>query len=103
MRCEVASWFWESPHRRRRLILVVGLAVKLTFEVLSTGIMCEMAQYDYDLPRELIAQFPLASRADARLLIVDRSGDALRHAHVRDLPEILRPGDCLVLNDTRVV
>jgi S-adenosylmethionine:tRNA ribosyltransferase-isomerase len=59
--------------------------------------------YDYDLPRELIAQKPLAQRADARLLVVDRAAQTLTHQHVRDLPELLRPKDCLVINDTRVV
>jgi S-adenosylmethionine:tRNA ribosyltransferase-isomerase len=65
--------------------------------------MTELEEYDYQLPGELIAQFPLAHRADARLLIVDRGAAELDHAHVRDLPELLRPDDCLVLNDTRVV
>jgi len=65
--------------------------------------MTELDQYDYDLPRRLIAQRPLANRADARLLVVDRATQAIGHGHVRDLPEILLPGDCLVLNDTRVV
>ena len=59
--------------------------------------------YDYDLPRELIAQEPLADRSAARMLVVRRSDGALAHRHVRDLVEILRPGDLLVVNDTRVV
>ncbi len=66
-------------------------------------VMAEIDRYDYELPRERIAQNPLASRADARLLLVDRSSESLEHLHVRDLPEVLRPGDCLVLNDTRVI
>ncbi len=65
--------------------------------------MSELDQYDYELPRDLIAQAPLPNRADARLLLVDRATQSLSHRHVRDLPEILLPGDCLVLNDTRVV
>ena len=59
--------------------------------------------YDYDLPAELVAQEPLACRDDARLLVVRRSGGPFEHRHVRDLPEILRPGDLVVVNDTRVV
>lgn len=59
--------------------------------------------YDYELPRELIAQKPLAQRADARLLVVHRASQTLAHHHVRDLPELLRSGDCLVINDTQVV
>jgi S-adenosylmethionine:tRNA ribosyltransferase-isomerase len=59
--------------------------------------------YDYDLPRHLIAQAPLAHRVDARLMVVDRRRQSIGHWHVRDLPEILSPADCLVLNDTRVI
>jgi len=65
--------------------------------------MSELDAYDYELPRELIAQEPLAHRADARLLVVRREDGSLTHSHVRDLPEIFAPGDLLVLNDTRVV
>jgi S-adenosylmethionine:tRNA ribosyltransferase-isomerase len=59
--------------------------------------------YDYQLPPELIAQESLADRAAARLLVVDRATGALSHRQIRDLPEILRPGDLVVVNDTRVV
>ncbi len=65
--------------------------------------MGELDQYDYELPRELIAQSPLVSRADARLLVVRRAGQSLSHHHIRDLPELLQAGDCLVLNETRVI
>lgn len=65
--------------------------------------MSEIDQYDYHVPRELIAQEPLAQRADARLLVVRRDVGSLEHSHVRNLPEVLAPGDCLVLNDTRVI
>lgn len=65
--------------------------------------MSEIDQYDYELPRELIAQKPLAQRSDARLLVVRRDSGSLEHSHVRDLPEFLGPGDCLVLNDTQVI
>ena len=65
--------------------------------------MSELDQYDYALPRELIAQRPLLRRSDARLLVVRRQESSLDHAHVRDLPELLNRGDCLVLNDTRVI
>ena len=59
--------------------------------------------YDFDLPKELIAQEPLENREDARLLVVDRRDQSITHSHVRDLDCHLQPGDCLVLNDTRVV
>ena len=65
--------------------------------------MCETARYDYELPRHLIAQSPAPRRVDARLLVVDRSRNSLDHKHIRDLPDLLGPNDCLVLNDTRVV
>jgi len=65
--------------------------------------MSELDQYDYTLPRDLIAQHPLARRSDARLMIVDRASGQIDHRHVRDLPEILRPTDCLVFNDTKVI
>lgn len=65
--------------------------------------MDELQIYDYDLPAELIAEEPPESRDAARLLVVDRQTAELSHRHVRDLPELLAPGDCLVLNNTRVV
>jgi S-adenosylmethionine:tRNA ribosyltransferase-isomerase len=65
--------------------------------------MPELASYDYELPRELIAQHPLAKRSDARLMIVDRARGRVEHRHIRDLPEILRPTDCLIFNDTKVI
>jgi S-adenosylmethionine:tRNA ribosyltransferase-isomerase len=65
--------------------------------------MADADDYDYQLPPDLIAQEPLADRAASRLLVVDRGTGSLRHRHVRDLPEILRPGDLLVVNDSRVV
>jgi S-adenosylmethionine:tRNA ribosyltransferase-isomerase len=65
--------------------------------------MAEIDEYDYELPAELIAQEPLSNRTDARLLVVDRVRGTCEHRQVRDLPEILRPGDCLAFNDTKVV
>ncbi len=65
--------------------------------------MADADLYDYDLPPELIAQTPLESRADSRLLVVQRADGSLTHRHVRDLPSLLTPGDLVVVNDTRVV
>ncbi len=58
------------------------------------------ADFDFDLPPERIAQHPARPRESARMLAV---GDALRDRAVRDLPDLLRPGDILVANDTRVI
>jgi S-adenosylmethionine:tRNA ribosyltransferase-isomerase len=65
--------------------------------------MAEIDQYDYHLPRELIAQHPLAKRSDARLLVVRRDDQSIDHAYIRDLPEMLPKGDVLVFNDTKVI
>jgi len=62
----------------------------------------ELKDFDYDLPQELIAQYPLA-RGEARLMIVERSSGRITHARITDLRDFLKPGDCLVLNDTRVI
>jgi S-adenosylmethionine:tRNA ribosyltransferase-isomerase len=65
--------------------------------------MAEIDAYDYELPRERIAQRPLGCRSDARLLVVHRDRGTWEHSHVRNLLEFLDPADCLVLNNTRVV
>jgi S-adenosylmethionine:tRNA ribosyltransferase-isomerase len=59
--------------------------------------------FDYDLPPELIAQEPLNNRVDARMMIVDRARGTIDHAHIRDLPDFIRDGDRVVLNDTKVI
>jgi len=61
-----------------------------------------LADFDYNLPAEAIAQTPLEPRDAARLLI-DRGSGSPGHAHVRDLPDLLVPGDLVVVNDSRVV
>tara|TARA_B100000686_G_scaffold68319_1_gene73900 strand:- start:505 stop:1551 length:1047 start_codon:yes stop_codon:yes gene_type:complete len=65
--------------------------------------MSELADYDYELPPELIAQEPSKNRDEARLLVVDIKEGRLEHAHVSDLPEILLPDDVMVVNNTKVV
>jgi len=57
----------------------------------------------YDLPPELIAQRPAARRDESRLLVLDRAKDDLAHRHFYDIGDYLRPGDCLVLNNSRVL
>ena len=57
----------------------------------------------YDLPQELIAQTPLAQRDSSRLLVLNKSTGAVEHRHFHDILDYLRPGDCLVLNNSRVL
>jgi S-adenosylmethionine:tRNA ribosyltransferase-isomerase len=60
-------------------------------------------ELDYDLPAELIAQHPLEQRAQARLMVLERSSGHISHSRFYKLPRELREGDVLVLNDTRVI
>jgi S-adenosylmethionine:tRNA ribosyltransferase-isomerase len=62
-----------------------------------------VSDFDFHLPEELIAQEPLADRAGARMLALDRATGAFQDRQFRDLPALLRPGDLLVLNDSRVI
>jgi S-adenosylmethionine:tRNA ribosyltransferase-isomerase len=62
----------------------------------------QLAEFDYHLPEESIAQQPIEDRAGARMLVVYRDEARWEDRQFRDLPEFLRPGDCLVLNDSRV-
>ncbi len=61
------------------------------------------SDFHYELPEELIAQAPLAERSASRLMVVPPAPAAFSDRHVRDLPELLQPGDLLVFNDTRVI
>lgn len=57
----------------------------------------------FDLPQELIAQDPLEDRSASRLLVLDKETGEVTHRHFRDIKEYLKPGDCLVINDTKVI
>ena len=57
----------------------------------------------YDLPEELIAQTPLEKRDTSRLLVMDRQTGDVKHQHFYDIVDYLKPGDCLVMNDSRVL
>ena len=59
--------------------------------------------FDYNLPEELIAQFPADKRDHSRLMVVDRSTGSVEHRHFYDILEYLKAGDCLVLNNSRVI
>ncbi len=65
--------------------------------------MFELKDYDYELPPDLIAQFPAPKRDDSRLLVVDRQRRSFFERHFFDLPTLMRRGDLLVVNDTKVV
>jgi S-adenosylmethionine:tRNA ribosyltransferase-isomerase len=62
----------------------------------------EIGAYDFDLPPELVAQEPLAARDASRLLVLERVSGSVSHRSFSDLPELLRPGDLLVTNRSRV-
>ena len=62
-----------------------------------------LSDYDYALPRELIAQRPLERRQDSRMMVLHRAEHKIEHRQFGDLKTFLRPGDLLVLNDTRVL
>lgn len=62
----------------------------------------QLSDFHYHLPEELIAQEPLAERDASRMLVLDRAATRVSDSLVRELPSLLTPGDCLVLNNTRV-
>ena len=63
----------------------------------------ELDLYDYVLPHDRIAQAPMRNRTDARMMVVDRAKQTIEHKYIRDIPEYLRAGDTLVLNNTKVI
>ena len=65
--------------------------------------MTRVDLFDYELPEQRIAAVPAARRDESRLLVLDRAGGGVRHRWFSDLPELLREGDVLVLNDARVI
>ncbi len=63
----------------------------------------KLSDFHFDLPEELIAHYPPARRSDSRLLCMDRHSGVLQHRQFRELPSLLRAGDLLVFNNTRVI
>ncbi len=61
------------------------------------------SDFYYDLPQELIAQEPLDDRASSRLMVLDKITGEISHKHFYDIVDMLSPGDCLILNDTKVL
>lgn len=66
-------------------------------------IYIKTSDFYFELPPELIAQTPIQQRDASRLLVLDKKTGARRHLHFYDLPSLLQPGDCLILNDSRVL
>ena len=65
--------------------------------------MHNIEDYDYDLPEELIAQAPVSNRDNSRLLVIERFKESFSDHHFFELPGLLKPGDLLVVNNTRVI
>ncbi|MGL5751780.1 MAG: S-adenosylmethionine:tRNA ribosyltransferase-isomerase, partial [Paraclostridium sp.] len=61
------------------------------------------SDFYFDLPEELIAQTPLEDRSNSRLMVLDKESGEIQHKVFKDIIEYLNPGDCLVLNNTRVI
>ena len=61
------------------------------------------SDFKYDLPEELIAQVPIEDRSSSRLMVVDKKTGHIEHRVFKDIIDYLEEGDCLVLNDTRVI
>lgn len=61
------------------------------------------SDFYFDLPQELIAQDPLEDRSSSRLLVLDKHTGAMEHHIFKDIIDYLHPGDCLVINDTKVI
>ncbi len=63
----------------------------------------KLKDYYYELPHELIAQDPLLKRSDSRLMVLNREDDSITHRHFSDILDYIHEGDCLVINDTKVI
>lgn len=61
------------------------------------------SDFYYDLPEERIAQHPLEQRDHSRLLVLSRETGEIKHRHFYDIIDLLNPGDCLILNDSKVL
>lgn len=63
----------------------------------------DIKQYDFELPEELIAQVPLEDRTSSKLMVLNREDQTVQHQKFSDIKQFIQPGDCLVLNDTKVL
>src|SRR4249920_441667 len=97
---------WSGAETGARSPLALAVDLRRTEEAMgefcpSMTTSLALSDFDFALPRELIAQHAAAERSAARLL--DARAEAARDRHVRDLPDLLRAGDLLVVNDTAVI
>ena len=72
-------------------------------DMINEEIMMHLDEFDFDLPQELIAQDPLEDRAGSRLLVLDKETGEVEHRMFRDILSFLHPGDCLVINVSKVI
>jgi len=63
----------------------------------------KLEEFNYELPKELIAQFPIEKRDESRLMVLDRVTKTIEHRTFKEIIDYLNPGDCLVINDTKVI
>ena len=63
----------------------------------------KLSDFYYELPEELIAQDPLEQRSDSKLMVIGREDGSIKHKHFYDILDYVNPGDCLVINDTKVI
>ena len=62
----------------------------------------KLSEYDYNLPKELIAQYPLREREKCRLMVLDRAGHTISHSTFEGITAYFKEGDCLILNDPEI-
>ena len=65
--------------------------------------MMKTSDFNFDLPQELIAQDPLEDRSSSRLMVLNKESGEITHRIFHDITEYFQPGDCLVINDTKVI
>ena len=71
--------------------------------ILKEGLTLKTSDFYFDLPEELIAQVPILDRSSSKLMVLDKETGEISHKIFKDIIDYLNPGDCLVLNDTRVI
>ena len=76
---------------------------KISFVLLDKGLGMRIDEFDYSLPKEMIAQEPAADRCGSRLLVLHKEDGSIEHRNFGDVVEYLQAGDVLVLNDTKVL